>query len=73
MVMIVVDRALVIITRKRGHFAPVINYQRHLIFNMTAINKLREQNRVSYDIINNLSVDLFYDREKARQKYFKNS
>jgi hypothetical protein len=38
---------------------------------MAAINKRRERNRVSYDILNILrSVDLFYD-EKSKKKYSK--
>jgi hypothetical protein len=35
---------------------------------MAAINKRRERNRVSYDILNNMSsLNLFYDK-KARKK-----
>jgi hypothetical protein len=46
------------------------NYQRHLIFNMAAINKRRERNRVNYDILNNLSsVDLVYDKQEAPRAF----
>jgi hypothetical protein len=42
---------------------------------MAAINKRRERNCISYDILNNLSsVDLFYDKkkqEKNLQRKFK--
>jgi hypothetical protein len=41
---------------------------------MAAIYKRRERNRVSYDILNNLSsVDLFYDKKarKNLQRKFK--
>jgi hypothetical protein len=38
-------------------------------FNMAAINKGRQRNRVFYDILNNLSsVDLFYDKKQQKLK-----
>ena len=56
------------IPRNHGHFAPVINCQRHLIFKMMAINKRTEGKRVSYDVLNNISsVDLFYDEKKKKK------
>ena len=57
-----------IIARNRGHFAPVINCQRNLIFKMADKNDRSQGKRISYDILNNLSsVDLFYD-EKSKKK-----
>ena len=56
------------IPRGRGHFAPVINCQRHLIFKMADKNNRSQGKRVPYDILNNLSsVDLFYE-EKRKKK-----
>ena len=57
------------IARNRGHFAPVINCQRNLIFKMADKDYRSQGKRVPYDILNNLSsVDLFYE-EKARKKH----
>ena len=57
-----------LIARNRGHFAPVINCQRNLIFKMADKNDRSQGKRISYDILNNLtSVDLFYD-EKSKKK-----
>ena len=57
-----------LIARNRGHFAPVINCQRNLIFKMADKNDRSQEKRISYDILNNLSsVDLFYD-EKSKKK-----
>ena len=56
------------IARNRGHFAPVINCQRNLIFKIADKNDRSQGKRISYDILNNLSsVDLFYD-EKSKKK-----
>ena len=53
------------IARNRGHFAPVINCQRNLIFKMADRSQGK---RVSYDILNNLTtVDLLYE-EKSKKK-----
>ena len=50
------------IARNNGHFTPVINCQRHLIFKMADKNYRSRGKRVPYDILNNLSsVDLFYE------------
>ena len=57
------------IARNRGHCAPVINCQRHLIFKMADRNNRSQRKRVPYDILNNLSsVDLFYE-EKRKKKH----
>ena len=54
------------IARNRGHFAPVINCQRHLIFKMADKNIRSQGKRVPYDILNNLScLDLFYEQIKG--------
>ena len=59
---------LILIARNRGHFAPVINCQRHLIFKMADKNIRSQGKRVPYDILNNLSsLDLFYE-EKRKKK-----
>ena len=51
-----------IIARNRGHFASVINCQRHLFFKMADKNNRSERKRFPYDISNNLSsLDLFYE------------
>ena len=56
------------IARNRGHFAPVINCQRHLMFKMADKNIRSQGKRVPYDILNNLSsLDLFYE-EKRKKK-----
>ena len=56
------------IARNRGHFAPVINCQRNLIFKMADKSYRSQRKRIPYDILNNLSsVDLFYEK-KARKK-----
>ena len=53
------------IARNRGHFAPVINCQRNLIFKMADRSQGK---RVSYDILNNLTtVDLLCE-EKSKKK-----
>ena len=50
------------ITRNRGHFASVINCQRHLFFKMADKNNRNQGKRFPYDILNNLSsLDLFYE------------
>ena len=56
------------IARNRGHFAPVINCQRNLIFKMTDKNDRSQGKRIPCDFLNNLSsVDLFY-KEKSWNK-----
>ena len=56
------------IARNRGHFAPVINCQRNLIFKMTDKNDRSQGKRIPCDFLNNLSsVDLFYE-EKSWNK-----
>ena len=56
------------IARNRGHFAPVINCQRNLIFKMADKDYCSQGKRIPYDILNNLSsVDLFYE-EKGKKK-----
>ena len=51
-----------VITRNRGHFASVINCQRHLFFKMADKNNRSQGKRFPYDILNNLSsLDLFYE------------
>ena len=56
------------IARNRGHFAPVINCQRNLIFKMADKDYRSQGKRIPYDILNNLSsVDLFYE-EKGKKK-----
>ena len=56
------------IARNRGHFAPVINCQRNLIFKMADKVYRSQGKRIPYDILNNLSsVDLFYE-EKGKKK-----
>ena len=53
------------IARNRGHFAPVINCQRNLIFKMADRSQGK---RIPYDILNNLTtVDLLYE-EKSKKK-----
>ena len=48
------------IARNRGHFASVINCQRHLFFKMADKNNRSQGKRFPYDILNNLgSLDLF--------------
>ena len=50
------------IARNRGHFASVINCQRHLFFKMADKNNRSQGKRFPYDILNNLSsLDLFYE------------
>ena len=50
------------IARNRGHFAPVINCQRHLFFKMADKNNRSQGKRFPYDILNNLtSLDPFYE------------
>ena len=57
-----------VIARNRGHFAPVINCQRNLIFKMADKDYRSQGKRIPYDILNNLSsVDLFYE-EKGKKK-----
>ena len=57
-----------LIARNRGHFAPVINCQRNLIFKMADKKNRSQGKRIPYDILNNLSsVDLFY-KEKVKKK-----
>ena len=61
-------RMLLRIDRNRGHFAPVINCQRNLIFKMTDKNDRSQGKRIPCDFLNNLSsVDLFYE-EKSWNK-----
>ena len=49
------------IARNRGHFASVINCQRHLFFKMADKNNRSQGQRFPYDILNNLSsLNLFY-------------
>ena len=56
------------IARNRGHFAPVINCQRNLIFKMADKDYRSQGKHIPYDILNNLSsVDLFYE-EKGKKK-----
>ena len=56
------------IARNHGHFAPVINCQRNLIFKMADKDYRSQGKRIPYDILNNLSsVDLFYE-EKGKKK-----
>ena len=43
-----------IIAIDRGHFAPVINCQRNLIFKMGDKNYRSQGKRIPYDILNNL-------------------
>ena len=50
------------IARNRGHFASMINCQRHLFFKMADKNNRSQGKRFLYDILNNLSsLDLFYE------------
>ena len=50
------------IARNRGHFASVINCQRHLFFKMADKNNRSQGKRFAYDMLNNLSsLDLFYE------------
>ena len=52
------------IARNRGHFAPVINCQRNLIFKMTDKNDRSQGKRIPCDFLNTLSsVDLFYEEK----------
>ena len=52
------------IARNRGHFAPVINCQRNLIFKMADKNYRSQGKRIPCDFLNNLSsVDLFYEEK----------
>ena len=61
------------IARNCGHFAPVINCQRHLILKM-AEKSQRSGGRVSYDVLNNLSsVDLIYDDKRKKKTSQKKS
>ena len=54
----------IFIARNRGHFAPVINCQRNLIFKMTDKNYRSQGKRIPCDFLNNLSsVDLFYEEK----------
>ena len=57
------NRLLVfVIARNRGHFASVINCQRHLFFKMADKKNRSQGKRFPYDILNNLSsLDLFYE------------
>lgn len=56
------------IARNRGHFAPVINCQRNLVFKMADKNYRSQGKRIPCDFLNNLSsVDLFYE-EKSWNK-----
>ena len=56
------------IAGNRGHFAPVINCQRNLIFKMADKSDRSQGKRIPYDVLNNLSsVDLFYE-EKSKKK-----
>ena len=51
-----------LIARNRGHFASVINCQRHLFFKMADKNNRSQGKRFPYDILNTLSsLDLFYE------------
>ena len=66
----VIDRGteFKLIARNRGHFAPVINCQRNLVFKMADKVYTSQGKRIPYDILNNLSsVDLFYE-EKGKKK-----
>ena len=59
------------IARNRGHFAPVINCQRNLIFKMADKDYRSQGKRIPYDILNNLSsVDLFYEDKGKKKKNF---
>ena len=50
------------VARNRGHFASVINCQRHLFFKMADKNNRSEGKRFPYEISNNFSsLDLFYE------------
>ena len=52
------------IARNRGHFAPVINCQRNLVFKMADKNYRSQGKRIPCDFLNNLSsVDLFYEEK----------
>ena len=52
------------IARNRGHFAPVINCQRNLVFKMADKNYRNQGKRIPCDFLNNLSsVDLFYEEK----------
>ena len=58
------DAVLVNIARNGGHFAPVINCQRNLIFKMADKNYRSQGKRIPCDFLNNLSsVDLFYEEK----------
>ena len=60
------------IARNCGHFAPVINCQRHLILKM-AEKSQRSGGRISYDVLDNLSsVDLIYDDKRKKKTSQKN-
>ena len=60
------------IARNGGHFTPVINCQRHLIFKMADKNYRSQGKRVPYDILNNLSsVDLSCEGKSKKKKIFK--
>ena len=53
-----------VIARNRGHFAPVINCQRNLVFKMADKNYRSQGKRIPRDFLNNLSsVDLFYEEK----------
>ena len=53
-----------IIARNRGHFAPMINCQRNLVFKMADKNYRSQGKRIPCDFLNNLSsVDLFYEEK----------
>ena len=59
------------IPRGRGHFAPVINCQRHLIFKMADKNNRSQGKRVPYDILNNWSSADPFMKKKERKNIFK--
>ena len=46
--------SMAIIAINRGHFAPLINCQRNLIFKMADKNYGSQGKRIPYDILNNL-------------------
>ena len=55
--------------QKWGHFTPVINCQRHLIFKMADKNYRSQGKRVPYDILDNLSsVDVFCQEKIFKKK-----
>ena len=55
---------IIYIARNRGHFAPVINCQRNLVFKMADKNYRSQGKRIPCDFFNNLSsVDLFYEEK----------